>query len=202
MEANADEEAGSTLPVSAAALGGQFAGPAVEVIDLVKTYPGDVQAVCGISFDVSAGEVFGLLGPNGAGKSTTVGMLTTTIAPTEGTARLVGYDVAGQPRAARAASSVVFQEAVVDRALTGRRHLDLHARALAGRSTRGDPQDRRASSTCSTSLSWSTGPSGATAAASAGGWRSPERSSRAPACSFSTSRQSASTPASAPSCWT
>ena len=127
MEANADEEAGSTLPVSAAALGGQFAGPAVEVIDLVKTYPGDVQAVCGISFDVSAGEVFGLLGPNGAGKSTTVGMLTTTIAPTEGTARLVGYDVAGQPRAARAASSVVFQEAVVDRALTGRRHLDLHA---------------------------------------------------------------------------
>lgn len=36
--------------------------------DLVKTYPGDVQAVKGISFSVPAGEAFGLLGPNGAGK--------------------------------------------------------------------------------------------------------------------------------------
>jgi ABC-2 type transport system ATP-binding protein len=54
-------------------------------------------------------------------------MLTTTIVPTVGTARLLGNDVARSPRAARAASSVVFQDAVVDRALSGRRHLDLHA---------------------------------------------------------------------------
>jgi ABC-2 type transport system ATP-binding protein len=100
---------------------------AIEVSDLAKTYPGDVQAVRGISFVVPAGEVFGLLGPNGAGKSTTVGMLTTTIEPTGGSARLAGYDVAKAPLAARAVSSVVFQEAVVDRALTGRRHLELHA---------------------------------------------------------------------------
>jgi ABC-2 type transport system ATP-binding protein len=108
------------------------AGPrpeiAIDVIELTKTYPGDVRAVQGISFDVGEGEVFGLLGPNGAGKSTTVGMLTTTILPTDGTARLVGHDVAHEPRAARAVSSVVFQEAVVDRALTGLRHLELHAR--------------------------------------------------------------------------
>jgi ABC-2 type transport system ATP-binding protein len=101
---------------------------AIEVDGLAKTYPGEVAAVRGISFSVAPGEVFGLLGPNGAGKSTTVGMLTTTIAPTAGTARLVGYDVARQPLAARAVSSVVFQEAVVDRALTGRRHLEIHAR--------------------------------------------------------------------------
>jgi len=81
-----------------------------------------------VSFAVAPGEVFGLLGPNGAGKSTTVGMLTTTVRPTAGTARLMGHDVAGEPIAARAASAVVFQEAAVDRSLTGRRNLEIHAR--------------------------------------------------------------------------
>jgi ABC-2 type transport system ATP-binding protein len=101
--------------------------PAVEVNGLEKTYPGGVQAVRGIDFEVSPGQVFGLLGPNGAGKSTTIGMLTTTIVPTAGTARLAGYDVAKQPLQARQVSSVVFQDAVVDRRLTGRQNLDLHA---------------------------------------------------------------------------
>jgi ABC-2 type transport system ATP-binding protein len=100
----------------------------IEVKKLRKVYPGDVEAVRGIDFDVEPGEVFGLLGPNGAGKSTTIGMLTTTIAPTGGTAKLAGFDVATEPLRARAVSSVVFQDAVVDRSLTGRRHLDIHAR--------------------------------------------------------------------------
>jgi ABC-2 type transport system ATP-binding protein len=100
---------------------------AIEIENLAKIYPGGVEAVRGISFEVGPGEVFGLLGPNGAGKSTTVGMLTTTIVPTDGSARLHGFDVASDPLAARALSSVVFQEAVVDRALTGRQHLAVHA---------------------------------------------------------------------------
>ena len=101
---------------------------AIEVSKLSKTYPGGVEAVKSISFDVAAGEVFGLLGPNGAGKSTTVGMLTTTIEPTAGEARLAGFDVSTEPLAARRASSVVFQEPVVDRSLSGRRNLEIHAR--------------------------------------------------------------------------
>jgi ABC-2 type transport system ATP-binding protein len=100
---------------------------AIEAHGLRKTYPGGVEAVKGIDFEVGQGEVFGLLGPNGAGKSTTVGMFTTTIVPTGGTARLVGYDVAKQPLLARSVSSVVFQEPVVDAPLTGRTNLELHA---------------------------------------------------------------------------
>jgi ABC-2 type transport system ATP-binding protein len=101
---------------------------AIEVSKLRKVYAGGVEAVKGIDFEVAPGEVFGLLGPNGAGKSTTIGMLTTTVAPTSGTARLAGFDVGKEPLRARSVSSVVFQDPVVDRALTGRRHLELHAR--------------------------------------------------------------------------
>jgi ABC-2 type transport system ATP-binding protein len=101
---------------------------AIEAHSLTKTYPGGVQAVKGIEFEVEPGEVFGLLGPNGAGKSTTVGMLTTTIVPTDGKALVGGYDVVRQPLQARRVSSVVFQEPVVDRSLTGRANLELHAR--------------------------------------------------------------------------
>jgi ABC-2 type transport system ATP-binding protein len=101
---------------------------AIEVRTLSKTYPGGVEAVRSIDFDVAAGEVFGLLGPNGAGKSTTIGILTTTIRPTGGTALLAGHDVVTDPLAARRVSSVVFQEPVVDRSFSGRRNLELHAR--------------------------------------------------------------------------
>jgi ABC-2 type transport system ATP-binding protein len=100
----------------------------VQAESLVKTYPGDVQAVRGISFDVEAGEAFGLLGPNGAGKTTTVGMLNTTVTPTSGRAILAGKDVGVDPMGTRAISSVVFQDAVVDQPLSGRQNLQLHAK--------------------------------------------------------------------------
>ena len=102
--------------------------PAIEVRALRKVYRGGVEAVKGIDFVVAPGEVFGLLGPNGAGKSTTIGMLTTTVAPTSGCAWLAGYDVVKEPRKARSVSSVVFQEAVVDGGLSGRANFDIHAR--------------------------------------------------------------------------
>ena len=102
--------------------------PAIKVEKLTKTYPGGIEAVKAIDFEVAPGEVFGLLGPNGAGKSTTVGMLTTTVKPTSGRAELTGFDVASRPRAARSISAVVFQESVIDRPLTGRKNLAVHAR--------------------------------------------------------------------------
>jgi len=64
---------------------------AIAASDLVKTYPGDVRAVRGVSLAVPAGTVFGLLGPNGAGKSTTVKILTTLTRATSGTAVVAGH---------------------------------------------------------------------------------------------------------------
>jgi ABC-2 type transport system ATP-binding protein len=112
---------------------------AIEVQGLTKVYPGGVEAVKGIDFSVAPGEVFSLLGPNGAGKSTTIGMLTSTVAPTSGTAKLGGFDVARQPLDARRISSVLFQDPVVDRPLSGRRNLEIHA-SLWGLTSRASEQ--------------------------------------------------------------
>jgi ABC-2 type transport system ATP-binding protein len=103
---------------------------------LAKTFPSGVEAVRGVDFTVDAGEVFALLGPNGAGKSTTVGMLTTTIRPTAGRAWLTGFDVGLEPIRARAVSAVVIQDPAVDRSLSGRRNLEVHARVWGVRQPR------------------------------------------------------------------
>ena len=84
--------------------GGSSDAPAVAVSDLVKRYPkSPVNAVDGVSFEVQRREVFGLLGPNGAGKTTTVGVLTTRVLPTSGSASVAGIDVAARSGARRAA---------------------------------------------------------------------------------------------------
>jgi len=66
-----------------------------------KTRKGQVRAVDGISFQCTAGEIFGLLGPNGAGKTTTLRMLSTILTPTKGTAVLAGYDTTVHPSEVR-----------------------------------------------------------------------------------------------------
>jgi ABC-2 type transport system ATP-binding protein len=83
----------------------------VEVNNLVKRYNGaDVNAVDDIRFEIHEGEVFSLLGPNGAGKTTTISILNTLIAPTSGSARVGGHDVAADPMAVRQMIGVVPQE--------------------------------------------------------------------------------------------
>jgi ABC-2 type transport system ATP-binding protein len=68
----------------------------IEVENLTKRY-GRTTAVDGVSFRVRKGEILGFLGPNGAGKTTTMRILTCYLPPTEGTARVAGYDVFEAP---------------------------------------------------------------------------------------------------------
>ncbi len=62
-----------------------------------RTRRGTVEAVRGVDIDVAHGELVGFLGPNGAGKTTTLRMLTTLLAPTEGTATVAGCDLLADP---------------------------------------------------------------------------------------------------------
>jgi ABC-2 type transport system ATP-binding protein len=103
-------------------------GHAIEVVDLVKRYPkSQVNAVDGVSFTASRGEVFGLLGPNGAGKTTTIGMMTTRVRPTAGAALIGGVDVIQDPVRARAQLAVVPQHSNLDRSISIRDNLIFHA---------------------------------------------------------------------------
>ena len=103
------------------------AAPTVLVDDLVVRF-GELEAVGGVSFAISPGEVFGLLGPNGAGKTTTIRVLTTLLPPTEGRALVAGYDVRADPLAVRASIGYIPQAISVDGALTARENLDFYGR--------------------------------------------------------------------------
>ncbi|ATB32417.1 multidrug ABC transporter ATPase [Melittangium boletus DSM 14713] len=70
--------------------------PMIEVRQLTKRYRERV-AVERLDFSVAEGEILGFLGPNGAGKSTTMRILTGVLPPSEGSARVAGFDVFEQP---------------------------------------------------------------------------------------------------------
>ena len=82
-----------------------FMNAPVVVRDLRKVFydegRGEIRAVDSINFECHEGEVFGLLGANGAGKTTTLRMLSTILAPTSGSASLMGHDVVTDPQGAR-----------------------------------------------------------------------------------------------------
>jgi ABC-2 type transport system ATP-binding protein len=103
--------------------------------ELTKVYPGaNFSAVDHLDLEVCTGEIFGLLGPNGAGKTTTVGMLTTRVIPTSGSAQVGDVDVVAHPTLAKQLIGVVSQQNTLDRALTVWENLYYHG-LLFGMST-------------------------------------------------------------------
>jgi ABC-2 type transport system ATP-binding protein len=101
---------------------------AIEVHHLAKRYTkAKSNAVDGVSFSVERGEIFGLLGPNGAGKTTTIGVLTTAILPTAGSAAVMGIDVAADSIGVKQRIAVVPQQSNLDRSLKVREILTFHA---------------------------------------------------------------------------
>jgi ABC-2 type transport system ATP-binding protein len=73
----------------------------IQTHELVKRF-GEKTAVDQVTFQVSAGEVFGFLGPNGAGKTTTIKMIVGLLQPTSGSVSVAGFDLQEQPLQAKA----------------------------------------------------------------------------------------------------
>jgi ABC-2 type transport system ATP-binding protein len=72
----------------------------IEVVGLSRDF-GNARVLSGLDFRVGPGEIVGFLGPNGAGKTTTMRILTCTLPPSAGTARIAGHDVVDASEAVR-----------------------------------------------------------------------------------------------------
>ena len=96
----------------------------VETTGLTRVF-GSMRAVDGLDLRVETGKFFGFLGPNGAGKSTTIKMLTGLLAPSSGTMRILGEDLANEDRAreVRRRIGVVPEHLGLFDNLTGREYL-------------------------------------------------------------------------------
>ncbi len=100
---------------------------AVETFDLTRRF-GDLVAVNRMNLEVTSDEIFGLLGPNGSGKTTLIRMLTTVLEPTEGDAKVAGYDVLRNPTMVRKSIGVVTQAMTLDVELTAYENMELYAK--------------------------------------------------------------------------
>lgn len=109
---------------------------AVEVQNLTKRF-GEFCAVDHVRFEVAQGEVFGLLGPNGAGKSTLIRMLTTLVPPSEGTARVNGFDIVRAPNDVRRCIGVIPQAMTSDMELSAVENMTIFAKLY------GIPREKR-----------------------------------------------------------
>lgn len=109
-------------------------GAAVSVTGLWKRY-GATEAVCGVSFEVGAGQIFGLLGPNGAGKTTTLECILGLHQPDSGSIQINGLDLRTHAPQVKRLVGAQLQAATLQDRITPRQALDLfgsfYARSFA-----------------------------------------------------------------------
>jgi ABC-2 type transport system ATP-binding protein len=89
---------------------------------------GTIKAVDGLSMDVPAGIVFGFLGPNGAGKTTTIHLLLGLLEPTQGEARVMGFDTRSQANEIRNRSGALLEFSGLYERMSAEDNLDLYGR--------------------------------------------------------------------------
>jgi ABC-2 type transport system ATP-binding protein len=99
---------------------------AVETIDLTRRF-GDFVAVDHVTLQVEPGEVFGFLGPNGSGKTTTIRMLCGLLGPSEGTGRVLGFDIGRESEAIKARIGYMSQKFSLYPDLKVRENLQFYA---------------------------------------------------------------------------
>lgn len=83
---------------------------ALEIKNLSKTYPGNIQALKSIDLSVSSGDFYALLGPNGAGKSTAIGIISSLVTKSTGSVEILGIDIDTNHSKAKRKLGVVGQE--------------------------------------------------------------------------------------------
>ena len=99
----------------------------IDVDGLTKRF-GQFTAVDHVSFDIKRGEIFGFLGPNGAGKTTTMRMLCTLLRPTEGSAKVAGFDIVAEAGKVREHIGLVAEKLILYDQLTAAENLALFGR--------------------------------------------------------------------------
>jgi len=102
--------------------------PSIETKGLTRRFD-SLTAVDHLNFEVEEGEVFGLLGPNGAGKTTTVRMLACLILPSEGSAKVGGYDIAQDSLKVRQIVGILTENPSLYERLTAYENMDFFAEA-------------------------------------------------------------------------
>jgi ABC-2 type transport system ATP-binding protein len=105
-------------------MGTSFAPPG---IPSPMNFGKDIVALDSLDLDIRQGEFFGLLGPNGAGKTTAIGILTTRVLATSGTARIANWDVGTDAVRVRRRIGIVPQRPNADRSLNVLENLQFHA---------------------------------------------------------------------------
>lgn len=100
---------------------------AVQTLNITKRF-GELTAVDKINLTIDSKEIFGLMGPNGAGKTTLIRMLTTVLQPSEGTAKIAGFDIRKNQDEVRQSIGVVSQAMTLDIELTAWENMDLYAK--------------------------------------------------------------------------